>query len=128
MKQKGMRVSINPHFLARYLTRVLLGVVGFVPGHAVWAADAEVSSQVSRLLSQHVDNQERLTVVLRDAVAFYPSLKVRRGELDAGLIAGQAFNGHQLLHLAGGVDAVKGPFASIYVGTTPSEVNEFLLL
>ena len=47
-------------------------------------------------------------------------------QLDAGAIAGQEFSGRPLLHLAGGMDAVKGAFDSIYVASSATEISSFL--
>ena len=50
----------------------------------------------------------------------------RYAELDARQITGESFKGKKLLHLAGGIDAVKGEFSTVYIKATPSEVIEFL--
>ena len=50
----------------------------------------------------------------------------RYADLQADAVAGPAFGGFPLLHLAGGVDAVKGQFSSIYIQTTLSDVNDFI--
>lgn len=50
----------------------------------------------------------------------------RYADLWADTIAGPAFAGYKLLHLAGGIDAVKGEFSTIYIQTQRSEVRDFL--
>lgn len=50
----------------------------------------------------------------------------RYAEIEADVIAGPAFTGHKLLHLAGGIDAVKGSFSTIYIQTTLDEVADFI--
>jgi len=50
----------------------------------------------------------------------------RYAELSADAIAGTAFAGYKLLHLAGGLDAVKGEFSTLYIQTERSQVQDFL--
>jgi len=50
----------------------------------------------------------------------------RYADLTADSIAGPAFAGYKLLHLAGGIDAVKGEFSSLYIQTERSDVQDFL--
>lgn len=50
---------------------------------------------------------------------------VRHCNLDAGLITPE-LAGYKLAHLAGGMDATKGNFATAYVSTGPSSALEFL--
>lgn len=50
----------------------------------------------------------------------------RYADLSADAIAGPAFAGYKLLHLAGGIDAVKGEFSTIYIQTDRPEVQDFL--
>ena len=50
----------------------------------------------------------------------------RYAELSADAIAGPSFAGYKLLHLAGGLDAVKGEFSTLYIQTERSQVQDFL--
>ncbi len=50
----------------------------------------------------------------------------RYADLNAGAIAGPAFEGYKLLHLAGGIDAVKGEFSTLYIQTERSQMQDFL--
>ena len=50
----------------------------------------------------------------------------RYADLSADAIAGPAFADYKLLHLAGGIDAVKGEFSTIYIQTDRPEVQDFL--
>lgn len=50
----------------------------------------------------------------------------RYADLSADAIAGPAFAGYKLLHLAGGIDAVKGEFSTLYIQTDRPEVQDFL--
>lgn len=50
----------------------------------------------------------------------------RYAELDAGSVVGPGLNGRKLLHLAGGIDAVKGSFATVYVAAGRSEIENFI--
>jgi hypothetical protein len=50
----------------------------------------------------------------------------RYADLSADAIAGPSFAGYKLLHLAGGIDAVKGEFSTIYIQTDRSDVQDFL--
>jgi hypothetical protein len=50
----------------------------------------------------------------------------RYADLSADAIAGPAFAGYKLLHMAGGIDAVKGEFSTIYIQTDRPEVQDFL--
>lgn len=51
---------------------------------------------------------------------------VRHANLDAGDIVGYEFKGNKLLHLAGGVDAVKGEFLTFYLSSSPNQVLSLL--
>ena len=50
----------------------------------------------------------------------------RYAGLAADAIAGPSFAGYKLLHLAGGMDAVKGEFSTIYIQTERAEMQDFL--
>lgn len=50
----------------------------------------------------------------------------RYANLDADKIAGPGFAGYKLLHLAGGIDTVKGEFSTIYLQTQRPEMQDFL--
>lgn len=50
----------------------------------------------------------------------------RYADLSAEAIAGPAFAGYKLLHLAGGIDAVKGEFSTLYIQTDQSKMQDFL--
>lgn len=50
----------------------------------------------------------------------------RYAGLQADAIAGPSFAGFKLLHLAGGIDAVKGEFSTIYIQTEQSAMQDFL--
>jgi hypothetical protein len=50
----------------------------------------------------------------------------RYADLTADTIAGPAFAGYKLLHLAGGIDAVKGEFSTLYIQTERTEMQDFL--
>lgn len=50
----------------------------------------------------------------------------RYADLWADAIGGSSFAGYKLLHLAGGSDAVKGEFSTIYIQTERSQVQDFL--
>lgn len=50
----------------------------------------------------------------------------RYADLTADRIAGPALAGYKLLHLAGGIDTVKGEFSTVYIQTERSDVQRFL--
>ena len=50
---------------------------------------------------------------------------VRHGNFDAGLVTPD-LSGFKLAHLAGGVDASKGPFSSFYVSASPTQALKFI--
>jgi hypothetical protein len=50
----------------------------------------------------------------------------RYAGLMADAVAGPAFAGYKLLHLAGGIDTVKGEFSTLYIQTQRSDVQSFL--
>jgi hypothetical protein len=50
----------------------------------------------------------------------------RYADLTADTVAGPAFAGYKLLHLAGGIDTVKGEFSTVYIQTERSDVQRFL--
>lgn len=49
----------------------------------------------------------------------------RYADLNADAIAGPSFAGHKLLHIAGGIDAIKGTFSTLYIQTDRAEVQNF---
>lgn len=46
--------------------------------------------------------------------------------MDAGRIVEPCLRGHKLLHLAGGIDAVKGEFATAYIRAEAKEIEAFI--
>ena len=50
---------------------------------------------------------------------------VRHGNFDAGIVTPD-LSGFKLAHLAGGVDASKGPFSSFYVSASPTQALKFI--